>query len=55
MAMGPFIFPMINPVITKKTGEYQTEESCLSLDGVRPCNRGFMALLLQGASGRRGI
>ena len=39
VAMGPFIFPMINPVITKKTGEYQTEESCLSLDGVRPCAR----------------
>jgi len=39
VAMGPFIFPMINPVITKKTGEYQTEESCLSLDGVRPCTR----------------
>ena len=34
-----FIFPMINPVITKKIGEYQTEESCLSLDGVRPCTR----------------
>ena len=39
VAMGPFIFPMINPVITKKTGEYQTQESCLSLDGVRPCTR----------------
>ena len=39
VAMGPFIFPMINPVITKKTGEYQTKESCLSLDGVRPCTR----------------
>lgn len=39
VAAGPFIFPMINPVITKKTGEYQTEESCLSLDGVRPCTR----------------
>ena len=39
VAMGPFIFPMINPVITKKTGEYQTEESCLSLEGVRPCTR----------------
>ena len=39
VAMGPFIFPMINPVITKKTGEYQTEESCLSLDGVRSCTR----------------
>ena len=39
VAMGPFIFPMINPVITKKSGEYQTEESCLSLEGVRPCTR----------------
>ena len=39
VAMGPFIFPMINPVITKKSGEYQTQESCLSLDGVRPCTR----------------
>ena len=39
VAMGPFIFPMINPVITKKIGVYQTEESCLSLDGVRPCTR----------------
>ena len=39
VAMGPFVFPMINPVITKKTGKYQTEESCLSLEGVRPCTR----------------
>ena len=39
VAMGPFILPMINPVITKKSGEYQTEESCLSLEGVRPCTR----------------
>ena len=39
VAAGPFIFPMVNPVITKKTGEYKTEESCLSLDGVRPCTR----------------
>lgn len=39
VAMGPFIMPMINPMITKKSGEYQTEESCLSLEGVRPCTR----------------
>ena len=39
VAMGSFIMPMINPVITKKSGEYQTEESCLSLEGVRPCTR----------------
>ena len=39
VAMGPFHFAMVNPVITKKTGEYQTEESCLSLEGVRHCTR----------------
>lgn len=39
VAAGPFQFPMINPVITKKTGKYETEEGCLSLDGVRPCTR----------------
>ena len=39
VAAGPFIFPMINPVITKKSGEYRTEESCLSLEGVRPRTR----------------
>lgn len=39
VAMGPFHFVMVNPVITKRIGEYQTEESCLSLEGVRPCTR----------------
>ena len=39
VAAGPFAFPMINPVITNKAGKYETEESCLSLDGVRPCTR----------------
>ena len=39
VAAGPFQFAMINPQITKKIGAYQTEESCLSLDGVRPCTR----------------
>ena len=39
VAVGPFQFAMINPVITKKSGEYKTEEGCLSLDGVRPCIR----------------
>ena len=39
VAVGPFQFAMINPVITKKTGAFQTEEGCLSLDGVRPCTR----------------
>ena len=39
VAMGPFQFAMINPVITKKKEAFQTEEGCLSLDGVRPCTR----------------
>ena len=39
VAAGPFQFAMINPVITKKTGAYQTEEGCFSLDGVRSCTR----------------
>ena len=39
VAVGPFQFAMVNPVITKKSGEYQTEESCLSLDGARNCTR----------------
>ena len=36
VAVGPFQFAMINPVITKKSGPYETEEGCLSLSGVRP-------------------
>ena len=39
VAVGPFQFAMVNPVITKKSGEYTTEEGCLSLDGVRNCIR----------------
>lgn len=30
---------MYNPIITKKSGPYETEEGCLSLDGVRPATR----------------
>lgn len=39
VAAGPFEFAMVNPVITKKSGEFQTEEACLSLQGVRSCMR----------------
>ena len=39
VAAGPFQCAMSNPVITKKTGAFQTEEGCLSLYGVRPCTR----------------
>ena len=30
---------MFNPEILKKSGPYQTEEGCLSLEGVRPAKR----------------
>ncbi|WP_125567487.1 peptide deformylase [Companilactobacillus insicii] len=33
--LGTIPVPMINPVITKKSGKYTTEEGCLSLDGER--------------------
>ena len=39
VAAGPFKFAMINPVITGKSGAFQTEEGCLSLTGVRKCTR----------------
>ena len=39
VAMGPFQFAMVNPVITRKSGAYQTEEGCLSLEGIRTCTR----------------
>lgn len=39
VAAGPFQFAMVNPVITKKLVAFQTEEGCLSLEGVRPCKR----------------
>ena len=32
---GPMQMVMVNPQITAKSGEYETEEGCLSLAGVR--------------------
>lgn len=37
--MGIVNIPMINPVIVKKSGAYETEEGCLSLTGVRKTMR----------------
>ena len=37
--MGPVSMPMINPEIVAKSGEYEAEEGCLSLSGVRKCRR----------------
>ena len=37
--MGILSIVMYNPVITKRDGPYETEEGCLSLDGVRKTTR----------------
>jgi len=37
--MGFANVAMLNPVILKKSGAYETEEGCLSLMGVRPTTR----------------
>ncbi len=37
--MGFMPMVMFNPVITKKSGKFETEEGCLSLIGVRTCTR----------------
>ena len=39
VSMGFANIPMINPVIVKKSGPYETEEGCLSLLGVRKTTR----------------
>lgn len=37
--LGNLAIPLINPVITKKSGPYDTEEGCLSLSGERKTKR----------------
>ena len=39
VAAGPMIVTMLNPVILSGTGEYETEEGCLSLEGIRKTKR----------------
>lgn len=39
VSLGFMDIAMLNPVITAKSGAYDTEEGCLSLPGVRPCRR----------------
>lgn len=39
VSIGMVNVAMINPVIVRKSGPYQTEEGCLSLDGVRTAVR----------------
>ena len=38
-SMGFFNLVMYNPVIVRKDGPFETEEGCLSLDGVRKITR----------------
>ena len=39
VSLGIVDLIMINPVMVSKAGEYETEEGCLSLDGVRKTKR----------------
>ena len=39
IANGPIIVIMLNPKIISKSGEYETEEGCLSLEGKRKTKR----------------
>ena len=39
VGVGEIRFVMINPKITKRLMPYKAEESCLSLEGVRPATR----------------
>ena len=38
-AKGPLVVAMLNPKILTRSGEYETEEGCLSLEGVRKTKR----------------
>lgn len=38
-SVGPTNIAMINPVIVKRSGVYEAEEGCLSLDGIRKTTR----------------
>ncbi len=39
VAVGSRVMTLCNPVIVEKQQPYVTQESCLSLDGARPCTR----------------
>ena len=47
VAAGPFQFAMINPVITRKSGPYETEEGCLSLPGLHESVRRSLAIRMR--------
>ena len=39
IARGPMVVAMLNPKILSASGEYETEEGCLSLEGIRKTKR----------------
>ena len=39
IARGPMVVAMLNPKIISRSGEYETEEDCLSLEGTRKVKR----------------
>ena len=39
MVKGPMVIAMLNPRILAASGEYETEEGCLSLEGTRKTKR----------------
>ncbi len=39
IAEGPVVIAMLNPMILSRSGEYETEEGCLSLEGKRKTKR----------------
>ena len=46
MAKGPMVVAMMNPKILTRSGEYEAEEGCLSLEGTRKTKR-YRSIRLQ--------
>ena len=46
IAKGPLVIAMLNPKILSASGEYETEEACLSLNGTRTAKR-YRSIRLQ--------
>ena len=46
IARGPMVVAMLNPKILSASGEYETEEGCLSLEGIRKAKR-YRSIRLQ--------
>ena len=46
MAKGPMVVAMMNPKILTRSGEYEAEEGCLSLEGTRKAKR-YRSIRLQ--------